>query len=290
MAFAERDWDVPGAKPGDGPVRALAGWLGALSAVALVAGLGIWAWDLATRDAREVPVVQAMDGPARMAPEDPGGFEAAHQGFAVNRIASDAPEAPLAERVMLAPEPARPAPGDRPMGETAAAPDAPDPAAEAPPEAGSALRAAVQGALSRALAGPEDAAGGEAGSDAEASVPRPRARPAADIASRARPAPLLSEGTRATVIRAAAEVPARTPLAQLGAFDSKAAAEVRWDELAGRFDAYFARKARIVVAAERDGETVWRLRADGFDDLAAARNFCAVLQAEDADCLPVVTR
>ena len=46
-------------------------WAGALTSVALVAGLGIWGYDLAMRDLNGVPVVAALEGPMRVAPEDP---------------------------------------------------------------------------------------------------------------------------------------------------------------------------------------------------------------------------
>jgi hypothetical protein len=52
--------------------------------VALVVGLGVWGYKLAVRDVRGVPVIQAMDGPMRIAPEIPGGEIADHQGLAVN--------------------------------------------------------------------------------------------------------------------------------------------------------------------------------------------------------------
>jgi hypothetical protein len=42
---------------------------GALCSVALVAGFGIWGYKLAVRDVLGVPVIQALDGPMRIAPE-----------------------------------------------------------------------------------------------------------------------------------------------------------------------------------------------------------------------------
>ena len=41
--------------------------------LALILGIGVWGYHLAVRDATGVPVVQAMDGPMRVAPQDPGG-------------------------------------------------------------------------------------------------------------------------------------------------------------------------------------------------------------------------
>ena len=63
---------------------------GAAVFVALVAGMGLWSYNLGTRDAGEVPVIKAIDGPARIQPEDPGGLQAAHQGLEVNRVLAGA--------------------------------------------------------------------------------------------------------------------------------------------------------------------------------------------------------
>ena len=48
-------------------------WVGAILSLGLIAGLGYWAYQLVVRDVTGVPVVRAMEGPMRIAPEDPGG-------------------------------------------------------------------------------------------------------------------------------------------------------------------------------------------------------------------------
>jgi hypothetical protein len=45
-----------------------------------------------------------------------------------------------------------------------------------------------------------------------------------------------------------------------------------------------------VQKASSGGRVFYRLRAMGFDDLGDARRFCSALVAENADCIPVVTR
>jgi hypothetical protein len=60
--------------------------------------------------------------------------------------------------------------------------------------------------------------------------------------------------------------------------------------LNGRFGAYLEGKSRIVQEASSGGRTFYRLRAHGFIDIADARRFCSALVAENADCIPVVTR
>jgi hypothetical protein len=78
---------------------------GALCSLALVVGFGIWGYKLAVRDVLGVPVIQAMDGPMRIAPADPGGEIADHQGLAVNDVAAEGFATPLPERLVLAPRP-----------------------------------------------------------------------------------------------------------------------------------------------------------------------------------------
>ncbi|PKP63650.1 MAG: SPOR domain-containing protein, partial [Alphaproteobacteria bacterium HGW-Alphaproteobacteria-8] len=53
-------------------------WSAALGAVVSLAVLGavvVWAYNLGVRDAADVPVVRAVEGPARMRPDDPGGAQ-----------------------------------------------------------------------------------------------------------------------------------------------------------------------------------------------------------------------
>jgi hypothetical protein len=85
-------------------------------------------------------------------------------------------------------------------------------------------------------------------------------------------------------------LPTGTRLVQLGAFDTPEIARSQWDKLNGRFGAYLQGKSRIVQEASSGGRTFYRLRAHGFQDIADARRFCSALVAENADCIPVVTR
>lgn len=106
------------------PVRgkdmvAIVNWLGALISVALIAGLTFWGYQLMVRDVTGVPVVQALTGPMRIAPQDPGGKAAEHQGLAVNNIAAEGEAAAPAERLVLAPAPVALQPEDQTAGQIA---------------------------------------------------------------------------------------------------------------------------------------------------------------------------
>src|SRR3954469_4725433 len=78
---------------------------GAAVFLGLIALLGLWSYRLGTRDAAEVPIIKAMDGPARVQPDDPGGLQAAHQGLEVNEVLAGKP-APTPKEI----PPAQPAP------------------------------------------------------------------------------------------------------------------------------------------------------------------------------------
>jgi hypothetical protein len=78
---------------------------GGLVSVALILGLAVWGYKLAVRDVTGIPVVRAMEGPMRIAPEDPGGEIAAHQGLSVNDVAAVGVASPPPERLVLAPRP-----------------------------------------------------------------------------------------------------------------------------------------------------------------------------------------
>lgn len=78
---------------------------GAVSSIAIVIGVGIWGYNLAMRDVNGIPVIRAMEGPMRIAPANPGGEVAAHQGLAVNDVAAVGAAAPPPEQLVLAPRP-----------------------------------------------------------------------------------------------------------------------------------------------------------------------------------------
>jgi hypothetical protein len=67
-------------------------------------------------------------------------------------------------------------------------------------------------------------------------------------------------------------------------------ARKEWTRLRGRFGEYLDGKDRVIQKAQSGGRTFYRLRAVGFDGLSDARRFCSALVAENAECIPVVTR
>jgi len=298
-------------------------WAGGALSIALVAGLGVWGYRIMVRDVSGVPVVRALAGPIRVAPDEPGGRQAAHQGLAVNRVAAEGEAAPPADTLRLAPQPVSLTDDDLPEADlhpTRTAELSAFPTGEAESEVTEAAQGVAlapapdQPGEDMALADVLPADGAPLPEDESAAEPellaaalptgalrlspRPAARPdavgddvdlAAQAAIAAATASLIPRGTSDL---AAENVIAGTALVQLGAFDDAAEAKAAWDALAdqARFAGFFDQKSRVVQEAAGGGRTFYRLRVAGFDDVADARRFCAALTAEGADCIPVVAR
>jgi hypothetical protein len=298
-------------------VASMANWAGAAVSLTLVVGIGVWGYKLIARDVSGVPVVMAMQGPMRIAPEKPGGELADHQGLAVNAVAGTGTAAPPADRLVLAPSPAGLAEEDVALGLIQPVPpmvqavslrtgDAPalgdDPQVSFPPDSPLAHMSDVDKVVAQLIQGVEPLApldpdqDGADSAEAEIVVDegpglrrslRPRMRPGG-----------LQVASLDPVLPAAAEtrevdadtLPLGTRLVQIGAFDSAEDARAAWGKLDQRFGDYLKGKDRVIQQASSGGRTFYRLRAHGFDDLNDARRFCAALVAGNVDCIPVVTR
>jgi SPOR domain len=297
-------------------VRRLAG---AAVFVALVAGMGLWAYRLGTRDAAEVPIIRAMEGPSRVQPEDPGGLQAAHQGLEVNTVLAGVP----APAPRLA-EPAAPTPGldveDGPQGELVLATPAALPE-EAATGTGDDLRmppqedgpSGVEPAPDfggTALVAPEEQPE-EATEAAEQALPpvvpspRPKVRPANLVVAR-RTAPAATVAAASAAAPAAAPTPAAAApaaaapasrevsrvqagsrMVQLGAFDSEAITREAWAKLVARHGDLLAGKSLYAERATSNARVFYRLRVAGFDNAEQTRVMCASLRARGVDCIPV---
>lgn len=290
--------DLP--QPRGAQVERLAHLAGAAVSAALVLGLAVWGYKLAMRDVNGVPVVRAMEGPMRIAPDNPGGTVTAHQGLAVNNVAAEGIAAAPADTLVLAPAPIDLAAED--MAGTAATLPGPvsarsegAPGLIVDPEAVPGIEGeAVELAVAEALAEGAVELSGELGAPGiVAEMPelvpvtasiRPRARPATAEAAAVVPVAAVAREVDPATLAAG------TRLAQLGAFDTAEAARAEWDKLSLRFGELLADKGRVVMAAQSGGRAFFRLRAEGFADEAEARRFCAALLAEQASCVPVAQR
>jgi hypothetical protein len=275
----------------------LSTYAGGAMSLALVVGITVWGYGVIMRDVSGVPVVRAMEGPMRVAPETPGGTTADHIGLAVNAVPADGSAAPTPDQLTLAPKPVDLVDEDRPQSNLEAAPT-PAIDSEAPAQSPADVMADL---LARdvtplgevADTTPSDVLDATTSVDALPALSaltetlRPRQRP---TGIKSRMADPVAAAVGVALKIDADSLPIGTRLAQLGAFDSAATAEKEWQRLSVRFSDYMAGKAPVIQEAQSGGRTFWRLRAHGFADLSDARRFCAALQAERAECIPVVTR
>lgn len=289
--------------------------LGGIVSLGLIVGVLFWGYQIIARDVSGVPVVQALDGPMRVAPEEPGGLPADHQGLAVNEVTADGVASAPRDRLVLAPPPLSLIEEDAPQSVVAAmtipeeieplveveppvAEEAPANAEESPevdvvtldpagePDMQKLLEELVQPA--RPIEPVEEVEDERVASlapvvpeNALARSLRPQVRPALLNTT---PEPVASP----SIDLDPADIPEGTRLVQLGAFDSAEVARSEWQRLDDRFGDYMAGKQRVVMQATKAGRTFYRLRAHGFDDVADARRFCSALVAQDAACIPVV--
>ena len=292
-----------------GIIQVWVGIAGALTSLALIAGIGVWGYQLMVRDVNGIPVIRALAGPMRIQPKDPGGEQMAFQGLAVNQVAAEGEAGQIAEELTLAPPEPVLLDHDLPKAELTAAPlhnltGATD-AAVADVLSASAEAESVGAALivgTDTLAQPvslavetRDAPVDDAVVAIAASVPgvvrspRPPARPQAMR---------LAAATRAaSTPEPAVEIPADTlpsgaRLVQLGAFETPDLARSAWGHTADQFADVMAGKQRVIQQATAGGQTFYRLRVAGFTDLADARRFCAALAADRSNplCVPVAIR
>lgn len=170
---------------GAGPLQRAVRWAGGVLSLVILGGAAWWTYELGQRDATAVPVIRALEGPAKVQPEDPGGTVAEHQGLSVTSVISGTPpqRKPAAE---LAPAPAAPAEEDVAQG--ALPPVVPEPPAQPVPPVAEAPRAADPApplAAPAAPAAPPDAVATLTPAPRAVEPPRPAGtlpedRPAAD--------------------------------------------------------------------------------------------------------------
>lgn len=84
-------------------VGRLTHYLGAVISVGLMVMLAVWGYKLVVRDVSGVPVIRAIEGEARTAPDNPGGELVARTGLAVNSVAAGTDARP-ANQVAIAPD------------------------------------------------------------------------------------------------------------------------------------------------------------------------------------------
>lgn len=299
-------YDTNGFAPDPAQARPLLGpaqWGGALVSLALILGLGIWGYKLMVRDVAGVPVIRALEGSARILPDDPGGQLAMHQGLAVNSVTADGSAAAPADQYILAPSATELTAEDQPMNavETVLTSYAPSTSAfDVQPEANleqvsvqvdpleltEVAQVAATGVLRSPVPMPRPKTTANAGGSA-AQLAALSSHDGASLNGVAGDimAALVSQGEMSTT-----DVPTGSRLVQFGAFQSEEIARQEWDRLTGTFENLMDGKTRVIEKAESGGKTFYRLRAYGFADASDANRFCSALTSMNAACTPTVQR
>jgi len=289
-------------------------YFGAILSLGLIAGIGTWGYQIAMRDVNGIPVVQALDFPARVQPENPGGRQAAHQGLAVNEVQATGEASAAADRLILAPPPIDLIAADEPVA--VIIPAVARTIVPVTPEDD--LNNNIQLAVASAVAQVNSAAS-QTLPDAETSTVQriatsvpgvsrskvPMTRPQLDLSSydtladRAAREAAAATTPNATPTRVAAvssvdvdpaSITVGTKLVQIGAFDSEATARSEWNRLTSQFSDVFEGKQRLIQSVTHSGRSFYRLRVHGFDDAAQTGQFCSELIARSVICIPVEIR
>ena len=270
--------------------------LASLTSVAAFAGVVYWGVSLSQMDPNDIPVIKKAQGPARVAPADPGGEQASFQGLSVNEVQAAGGASKPADKVYLAPKP-RPFQPEDVAGLTVQKTSM----VVAEPDQAPILKDADLKPIAVAATG-EQAVQNPLITDA-ATTPAEPVEPTLDAAAQSlkptvsRPAK-RPKGLQITAPAAkAASTPAKpakiaagTSLVQLGAFDADAVATVQWNTLVARHKDLLGGKKPLIQKAKKGSKTFYRLRVQGFDNKTAANNFCTALKARGTDCIPVTMR
>lgn len=100
-----------------GRIGRVVNYVAAVVSVGLVVALAVWGVRLVSRDVSGVPVIRAMVGESRVAPDEPGGELASHLGLAVNSVPAGRGGVAEGDRVAIAPAGAGLADEDLAMGD-----------------------------------------------------------------------------------------------------------------------------------------------------------------------------
>ncbi len=277
---------------GPGFMHMAMNWAIAGASLAVVGGFGYWAVSLGTRNPNEVPIIRAMEGPARVQPDNPGGEQASHQGLAVNSVQSSGGVAAPANQVALAPEPEPLSSEDLARADLQPVQKPAKPAvAVAPTEPEQQQLAQRSEAPQEAPSPLDDQLSGRVIQDTPYSPRRslrPISRPRGLAAQLENIQPASASPT--PLAESVESVPLGTRLIQLGAYDSRDLAAQEWDKLFAKHGDLLDGKKRLIQAAESGGRKFFRLRAVGFASKDESRTLCSALLARGTPCIPVTAR
>ncbi len=281
--------------------------------IVLVLALGIGGWSLLGHRSGPPPVIEADGKPYRAKPENPGGMQIGRgeeilgdgDGTAAGKVAPG-PEAPAPQALKAQIAAAR---DEQRLAEQKAAeqraaaqravearlaaqrmPEAVEQKPASPVVSGSAsplpdTRVEAKKASSPALsAKPAQPAPQTAAKSVQGVGPAAAAKPAQSAAAPAQSFPPPSVLAGHALSGASAPSGGKPSQVQLAAFGTEEAARQEWSRLTKRMPELLSGRKPSIQRIDRDGRTIWRLRTDGFADMAQASGFCDKVRAKGAGC------
>ena len=268
-------------------------WIGAAVSISLVIGIVYWGYILGQRDATDVPVIRAMEGNARIVPDDPQGTQADNQGLAVNEVLAETTPSVVNTDTTLAPSAQSVTDEDEAM--SALEPVSEQPSTNTVPIVVDAATLMVEinpvAVVPTALDG----------------MTMPIRRP--DSFLQKDPISDAIEGLSQELIPEEGDTSFETPdlplpvpkygnplldpgaaLIQLGAYNSLEDAGDIWTDYQNEHGDLLSNTQRYIEPIETGGRLLYRLRAAGFDGLDQTRAMCAALGARGIDCISVTVQ
>jgi len=295
MQESHYESDSQGSAPlgASGVVAVALRWIGAVASLGLVFGVIYWGFLLGQRDATDIPVIRAMEGNARIVPDDPQGTPVDNQGLAVNEVLADTDATAVNTATTLAPASQSVTAEDETMSALQPAP-LPEPK-EIIPSNPIVVDAATLMVEIDPVIEPTVTLDG---------VTPPVRRP--DNLLQVDPISDAIEGLLQELIPEEGGTSLETPelprpapkfgnplldpgaaLIQLGAYNSLEDAGDVWIEYQSVHGDLLANTQRYIEPIETGGRLLYRLRAAGFDGLDQTHALCAALDARGVDCISV---
>jgi cell division protein FtsN len=248
----------------------------ALVVLAMFAGVVYLAYTQGVAKGRgEMPVLAAADGPARVAPQQPGGAQVPYQGFKIYEQ-----PAPPDDAADAAPAESRPAEGQA-NGAAATAPVKSSPPQSAQVQSAPAQSTPVKPVQTAAAPPPKPAA--------PVAETRSIARPAPSAPVKPAPAAMSAPAGAATAAPRSLGTPAAASAGsfylQIGAYKSQADAETAWKTFQARHATLLSGHGLDVQRVDLGDKGVWyRARVGSFSDSDVALALCDRLKADGGAC------
>ena len=261
--------------------------VGAFISFAVFIGVISWGAQTLMRDSSGVPVVRALEGPSRMAPVNPGGVPASHQGLTVNQVSSSQKTVLVGELLQLAPGPINLQIDDLPIVK------------QIINETTGLLELKKTDVLEIESAIVEPSTDSDeiivklasilTSSTLSSLAPEaPNVMLNASSRPQVRPNSWLQTNLPRKVATRGGEVPLGTLMVQLGAFSDENTALEAWKRLSERYGDYFVGKEATILNGKIAEQEIYRLRVYGFNDINESRRLCTALHGQNAECYPVV--